>query len=237
MHTQRGATATLPCVLRALPRNYRVKWSKVEPANYGESVIIITNGLSHKNYGPLSPRVRLRHSHRYDASLTITDVALEDEGRYRCQLVNGLEDESVSLTLHLEGEPRGCLPGEGRGSRGGEEAVSPRYALLCAPLQRPLLLSTRFSGAMSQNPLGENISVPLHPCPPSPGVVFPYQPSNGRYKFNYHEAKRACEQQDARLATYQQLYKGIAPLLREGGTPKKNPFLPCWAVEKGRAAR
>ncbi|NXJ08066.1 HPLN2 protein, partial [Odontophorus gujanensis] len=141
VHTQRGATATLPCVLRALPRNYRVKWSKVEPANYGENVIIITNGLYHKNYGPLSPRVRLRHSHRYDASLTITDVTLEDEGRYRCQLVNGLEDESVSLTLHLE------------------------------------------------------------------GVVFPYQPSNGRYRFNYHDAKRACEQQDARLATYQQLYK------------------------------
>uniref|UniRef100_A0A8D0EGE8 Hyaluronan and proteoglycan link protein 2 n=1 Tax=Strix occidentalis caurina TaxID=311401 RepID=A0A8D0EGE8_STROC len=126
----RGATATLPCVLRALPRNYRVKWSKVEPANYRESIIIITNGLYHKNYGPLSPRVRLRHSHRYDASLTITDVALEDEGRYRCQLVNGLEDESVSLVLHLE------------------------------------------------------------------GVVFPYQPSNGRYKFNYHEAKRACEQEE-----------------------------------------
>ncbi|XP_064494468.1 hyaluronan and proteoglycan link protein 2 isoform X1 [Pseudopipra pipra] len=141
VHTQRGATATLPCVLRALPQNYRVKWSKVEPANYRESIIIITNGLYHKNYGPLSPRVHLRHSHRYDASLTITDVALEDEGRYRCQLVNGLDDESVSLTLHLE------------------------------------------------------------------GVVFPYQPSNGRYKFNYHEAKRACEQQDSRLATYQQLYK------------------------------
>ncbi|XP_062453904.1 hyaluronan and proteoglycan link protein 2 [Rhea pennata] len=141
VHTQRGATVTLPCVLRALPRNYRVKWSKVEPANYLESVIIITNGLSHKNYGPLSPRVSLRHSHRYDASLTIANVALEDEGRYRCQLVNGLEDESVSLTLHLE------------------------------------------------------------------GVVFPYQTSNGRYKFNYHEAKRACEQQDSRLATYQQLYQ------------------------------
>ncbi|XP_041320856.1 hyaluronan and proteoglycan link protein 2 isoform X2 [Pyrgilauda ruficollis] len=146
VHTQRGATATLPCVLRALPRNYRVKWSKVEPANYRENIIIITNGLFHKNYGPLSPRVRLRHSHRYDASLTITDVALEDEGRYRCQLVNGLEDESISLTLHLE------------------------------------------------------------------GVVFPYQPSNGRYKFNYHEAKRACEQQDSRLATYQQLYKGLSCL-------------------------
>lgn len=127
MHTQRGATATLPCVLRALPSNYRVKWSKVEPANYRESIIIITNGLYHKNYGPLSPRVRLRHSHRYDASLTITNVALEDEGRYRCQLVNGLEDESVSLTLHLEGEA-GLPPtasagdvgqrGDPRGNRG-----------------------------------------------------------------------------------------------------------------------
>lgn len=106
---------------------------------------------------------------------------------------------------------------------------------LCPPLQCPLLLSTRFSGAMSQNPLRGGISVPLHPCPPSPGVVFPYQPSNGRYKFNYHEAKRACEQQDARLATYQQLYKGTAPLLW-GGDPK-NPFLSCWAAEKGRAAR
>lgn len=104
MHTQRGATAILPCVLRTLPHNYRVKWSKVEPTNYREDIIIITNGLYHKNYGLLSPRVRLRHSHRYDASLTITNVALEDEGRYRCQLVNGLEDESILLTLHLEGE-------------------------------------------------------------------------------------------------------------------------------------
>uniref|UniRef100_A0A674GGZ9 Hyaluronan and proteoglycan link protein 2 n=1 Tax=Taeniopygia guttata TaxID=59729 RepID=A0A674GGZ9_TAEGU len=156
VHTRRGATATLPCVLRALPHNYRVKWSKVEPANYGESIIIITNGLLHKNYGPLGPRVRLRHGHRYDASLTISDVALEDEGRYRCQLVNGLEDESISLTLHLE------------------------------------------------------------------GVVFPYQPSNGRYKFNYHEAKRACEQQDSRLATYQQLYKGE-------GCPKELPSAPNYA--------
>ncbi|NXN14003.1 HPLN2 protein, partial [Indicator maculatus] len=141
IHTRRGATATLPCVLRSLPPDYRVKWSKVEPANYRETVIIITNGLSQKNYSPLGPRARLRHSHPYDASLTITQVALEDEGRYRCQLVNGLEDESVQLTLHLE------------------------------------------------------------------GVVFPYQPSTGRYQLTYQEAKRACEQQDSRLATYQQLYK------------------------------
>ncbi|XP_025898970.1 hyaluronan and proteoglycan link protein 2 [Nothoprocta perdicaria] len=141
VHTWRGATVTLPCVLRALPNGYRVRWSKVEAASYLESVIVVTNGLAQKSYGPLSPRASLRQSHRYDASLTIANVALEDEGRYRCQLLNGLEDESVSLMLHLE------------------------------------------------------------------GVVFPYQTSTGRYQFNYHEAKRACEQQDSRLATYQQLYK------------------------------
>ncbi|EMP31329.1 Hyaluronan and proteoglycan link protein 2 [Chelonia mydas] len=39
------------------------------------------------------------------------------------------------------------------------------------------------------------------------GVVFPYQTSQGRYRFNYFEAKQACEEQDSRLATYQQLYK------------------------------
>lgn len=139
VHTQRGATATLPCVLRALPRNYRVKWSKVEPANYRENIIIITNGLYHKNYGPLSPRVRLRHSHRYDASLTITDVALEDEGRYRCQLVNGLEDESISLTLHLEGEV-GLHPW-GRQQEGDPQPHWRCVALClqpCPPLHRPV---------------------------------------------------------------------------------------------------
>uniref|UniRef100_A0A8C3S0N8 Hyaluronan and proteoglycan link protein 2 n=1 Tax=Chelydra serpentina TaxID=8475 RepID=A0A8C3S0N8_CHESE len=44
-------------------------------------------------------------------------------------------------------------------------------------------------------------------CCDHPGVVFPYQTSQGRYKFNYFEAQKACEEQDSRLATYQQLYK------------------------------
>lgn len=39
-------------------------------------------------------------------------------------------------------------------------------------------------------------------------MVFPYQPSRGRYQFNYFEAKQACEEQDGRLATYSQLYQG-----------------------------
>ncbi|XP_051013394.1 hyaluronan and proteoglycan link protein 2 [Acomys russatus] len=141
IHSRRGATATLPCVLGTSPPSYKVRWSKVEPGELRETLILITNGLHAKGYGPLGGRASLRRGHRLDASLIIKNVGLEDEGRYRCELINGIEDESVALSLRLE------------------------------------------------------------------GVVFPYQPSRGRYQFNYFEAKRACDEQDGRLATFGQLYQ------------------------------
>uniref|UniRef100_A0A8C9QPJ5 Hyaluronan and proteoglycan link protein 2 n=1 Tax=Spermophilus dauricus TaxID=99837 RepID=A0A8C9QPJ5_SPEDA len=103
IHSRRGATATLPCVLGASPPSYKVRWSKVEPGELRETLILITNGLHARGYGPLGGRARMRRGHRLDASLVIEGVRLEDEGRYRCELVNGLEDESVALTLRLEG--------------------------------------------------------------------------------------------------------------------------------------
>ncbi|XP_035974189.1 hyaluronan and proteoglycan link protein 2 isoform X1 [Halichoerus grypus] len=135
-----------PLGLRHLPQSpgghsYKVRWSKVEPGELRETLILITNGPQARGYGPLGGRARMRRGHRLDASLVIEGVRLEDEGRYRCELINGIEDESVALTLRLE------------------------------------------------------------------GVVFPYQPSRGRYQFNYYEAKQACEEQDGRLATYAQLYQ------------------------------
>ncbi|XP_045439229.1 hyaluronan and proteoglycan link protein 2 isoform X2 [Pipistrellus kuhlii] len=141
IHSRRGATTTLPCILGTLPPSYKVRWSKVEPGELRQTSILITNGLHARSYGALEGRARMRRGHRLDASLVIAGVRLEDEGRYRCELINGIEDESVALTLRLE------------------------------------------------------------------GVVFPYQPSRGRYQFNYYEAKQACEEQDGRLATYAQLYQ------------------------------
>ena len=52
----------------------------------------------------------MRRGHRLDASLVIAGVRLEDEGRYRCELINGIEDESLALTLRLEGEALRLLP-------------------------------------------------------------------------------------------------------------------------------
>uniref|UniRef100_A0A452QXD7 Link domain-containing protein n=1 Tax=Ursus americanus TaxID=9643 RepID=A0A452QXD7_URSAM len=43
--------------------------------------------------------------------------------------------------------------------------------------------------------------------PPSPGVVFPYQHPRGRYQLNFHEAQRACVEQDAVVASFEQLFR------------------------------
>ncbi|PIO36072.1 Hyaluronan and proteoglycan link protein 2, partial [Aquarana catesbeiana] len=171
IQSTRGANVTLPCIMRLRPRSYKVKWSKINPLDPMENLIIITNGKYHKNYDKLKGRARMRRSHRLDASLIITNVTLEDEGRYKCELVNGLEDQSLTLSLQLE------------------------------------------------------------------GVVFPYQSREGRYHFNYIEARQACEEQDGRLATYAQLYQawtdGLdwcnAGWLLEGGVhyPVIVPRHPC----------
>lgn len=121
VQARRGASVTLPCILWVVPQNYKIRWSKVEPTEYMEVAILISNGVHHKTYGPLGSRAHLKRSHRYDASLTISNLTLDDEGRYRCQLVNGLEDESVSLVLQLEGR---------RGSQARQRVPHPQLCLI-----------------------------------------------------------------------------------------------------------
>lgn len=100
----RGGNATLPCVLRFKPSHYNVKWTKLEPLRRGsENIVMITNGSAHKPYGLLGPRASLRKAHAMDASLRLSNLELEDDGRYRCELINGIEDESVIITLRIEG--------------------------------------------------------------------------------------------------------------------------------------
>ncbi|XP_029694827.1 hyaluronan and proteoglycan link protein 2 isoform X2 [Takifugu rubripes] len=138
----RGENVTLPCILRANPSQYTVKWTKMEVEKVGpENIIIISNGRACKRYGHLGPRASLRKAHVLDASLQLSRLELEDGGRYRCQLIHDLHDESVFISLRIE------------------------------------------------------------------GVVFPYQSKNGRYRFTYTEAKQACEEQDGRLASQEQLYR------------------------------
>ncbi|XP_039535680.1 hyaluronan and proteoglycan link protein 2 [Pimephales promelas] len=101
---RRGQTAVLPCMMRLKPQQYRLKWTKIDPPSQGvENIVFITNGHADKQYGSLGPRASLLRAHDLDVSLCLTDLELKDDGSYRCELINGIEDESVTITLRIEG--------------------------------------------------------------------------------------------------------------------------------------
>ncbi|XP_040019263.1 hyaluronan and proteoglycan link protein 3 [Gasterosteus aculeatus] len=151
----RGSSVTLPCHFRyepelSAPRRTRVKWSwlpanavaaPVAPEAFArETEVMVAVGDRHRSYGSFRGRVRLRRSSPGDMSLVITELRLNDTGRYRCEVIDGLEDESVTVELELR------------------------------------------------------------------GVVFPYYSPRGRYRFNFFEAQQACQDQEATLATFEQLF-------------------------------
>lgn len=66
-------------------------------------------GNRHRSYGGFRGRVRLRRSAPGDMSLVIKELQLNDTGRYRCEVIDGLEDESVTVELELQGDVCVCL--------------------------------------------------------------------------------------------------------------------------------
>ncbi|XP_062277095.1 hyaluronan and proteoglycan link protein 3 [Scomber scombrus] len=151
----RGGSVILPCHYHyepelSTPRKTRVKWSWL-PANpisapasleafAKETDVMVAMGNRHRSYGSFRGRVRLRRSAPGDMSLVINELHLNDTGRYRCEVIDGLEDESVTVELELR------------------------------------------------------------------GVVFPYYSQKGRYHYNFLGAQQACKDQEATLATFEQLY-------------------------------
>ncbi|KAJ3596413.1 hypothetical protein NHX12_002820 [Muraenolepis orangiensis] len=103
----RGSSVTLPCHYRYEPELSAPRRTRI-------------------NYGGFRGRVRLRRSTPGDMSLVIKELRLNDTGRYRCEVIDG--------------------------------------------------------------------------------VVFPYYSQHGRYHYNFLGAQAACEEQDATLATFEQLF-------------------------------
>lgn len=56
-----------------------------------------------RSYGSFHGRVHLQGSSPMDASLVITELTLEDYGKYKCEVIDGLEDGTVVVSLDLEG--------------------------------------------------------------------------------------------------------------------------------------
>ncbi len=49
-------------------------------------------------------RVHLQDASKNDASLVITDITLEDYGKYKCEIIDGLEDDTAVVSLDLQGK-------------------------------------------------------------------------------------------------------------------------------------
>ncbi|XP_048450921.1 hyaluronan and proteoglycan link protein 1 [Rhincodon typus] len=143
----RGSNATLPCKfyykpvpVRAVqpPLKVRIKWTKLTSDYLKEIDVFVSLGNNWKSFGSYQGRVFLENEN--DASITITDLTLEDYGNYKCEIIEGLDDVTGTVLLDLQ------------------------------------------------------------------GVVFPYFPRLGRYNLNFAEAQKACEDQDAIVASFEQLY-------------------------------
>lgn len=144
--SRRGGNATLPCKIRmdqslTPSRKMRIKWTKLTSDYLKEVDVFVAMDYHKRSYGSFHGRVHLQGSSPMDASLVITEITLEDYGRYKCEVIDGLEDGTVVVSLDLE------------------------------------------------------------------GVVFPYFPRLGRYNLNFYDAERACRDQDAIVASFDQLYE------------------------------
>nr|XP_060617720.1 hyaluronan and proteoglycan link protein 1 [Anolis sagrei ordinatus]XP_060617721.1 hyaluronan and proteoglycan link protein 1 [Anolis sagrei ordinatus]XP_060617722.1 hyaluronan and proteoglycan link protein 1 [Anolis sagrei ordinatus] len=176
--SQRGGNITLPCKFYRphAPSDFglhkiRIKWTKLTSNYLKEMDVYVEMGYHKKSYGNYQGRVSLKKSTENDVSLVITNIMLEDYGKYKCEVIEGLEDDTAIVSLNLE------------------------------------------------------------------GIVFPYFPRLGRYNFNFHEAQQACLEQDAVIASFDQLYEawrlGLdwcnAGWLSDGSVqyPITNPREPC----------
>ncbi|TNM90850.1 hypothetical protein fugu_003139 [Takifugu bimaculatus] len=102
-----GHNATIPCRFRYepklnTPREARVKWTW-QPAGGRETEVLVAAGSNTRSSEKFRGRVHLRQDFPGDAALVIAEVTLSDMGRYRCEVVDGVEDKSVSVDLELYG--------------------------------------------------------------------------------------------------------------------------------------
>ncbi|XP_076853922.1 hyaluronan and proteoglycan link protein 3-like [Brachyhypopomus gauderio] len=104
----RGSNVTLPCRFwyeppLNSPRRVRVKWSWSPVTGDREVDVLAAIGHRYRSFGDFKDRVYLQQDRPGDTALVITNVSLSDIGRYRCEVIDGLEDESAMVDLELRG--------------------------------------------------------------------------------------------------------------------------------------
>ncbi|XP_078106650.1 hyaluronan and proteoglycan link protein 1-like [Sander vitreus] len=104
-----GGNVTLPCRLLSKDAMFfgtigiRVKWTKVADDEALSEDVLLSMGFHQKTYGNFEGRVFLQEHDSEDASLIITDVSMDDMGKYRCEIINGVEETVQDITLEVQG--------------------------------------------------------------------------------------------------------------------------------------
>ncbi|XP_048359189.1 hyaluronan and proteoglycan link protein 1 isoform X2 [Sphaerodactylus townsendi] len=107
--SQRGGNVTLPCKFYgdqasdSASHKIRIKWTKLTSNVRKVVPVYVEMGHHKKSYGNYQGRVFLRKSTANDASLVINNIILEDYGKYKCEVIEGLEDDSAVVFLDLQG--------------------------------------------------------------------------------------------------------------------------------------
>jgi hyaluronan and proteoglycan link protein 1 len=70
----------------------RIKWTKLSADESLEEDVLVSMGFHKKSYGSFLGRVRLLEADDDDASLLINDVSLDDMGKFRCEVIDGMDD-------------------------------------------------------------------------------------------------------------------------------------------------
>ncbi|GAB0194192.1 hyaluronan and proteoglycan link protein 3 [Grus americana] len=108
VYSSSSANVTLPCHYHYEPdleakRKIRIKWSKLRDDYTKEQDVLVAIGKTYLAFGDFRGRAHLHQTGRREASLVISDVRLQDDGKYRCEVIDGLEDESDVVDLRLQG--------------------------------------------------------------------------------------------------------------------------------------
>ncbi|KFV69975.1 Hyaluronan and proteoglycan link protein 3, partial [Dryobates pubescens] len=108
IYSSNGANVTLPCHYRYEPdleakRKIRIKWSKLRDDYTKERDVLVAIGKTSMAFGDFQGRAQLVQAGECQASLVVSDVHLQDDGKYRCEVIDGLEDESGVVELQLRG--------------------------------------------------------------------------------------------------------------------------------------
>lgn len=80
----------------------RVKWIKVAEDEALNEDVLSSMGLHKNTYGSFEDRVFMQELDSDDASLVITDVSMDDKGKYRCEIISGVEETLQYVILEVE---------------------------------------------------------------------------------------------------------------------------------------